>query len=200
MVEVMRSLWIPVSCLALLLSSLSLSLADEAKETPEEALKVLGKESSACMRKANDYRVLGLNALKNADAVRSKSHKKLLEEMQSGNADNIETAKDELTNAADDLEDVIEDVERIIAYSVKAEMSSKKAEALCKITGTKGGIDEKYIKNVKACLAAAGKDLAKSEKIAQQLRRDWLEPFFASTSTTSSTTTTTVLTPATPPQ
>lgn len=197
----MKSFWVSIMCSVVFTGALSVVSAQEAESDPESVVKVLTKETSAIARKANDYRVLGMNALKNADAARGETHKKLLEALLSGDADKIDAARDDLCNATDELEDVIKDVKRIIECSVKVEMLAEKAEALCKTAAaSRGGEETKSVKEVKSYLSAAGKDLARAEKIARELRRDWLEPFFASTSTTSSTTTTTGLPPANPAQ
>lgn len=182
----------------LLLSALSLSVADGTHDGPSDpASQALTREASSARRKAMDYRVLSLNALKNADAEREEAHKALVAAMTSGKSENMRKAREELDNAADDLKDVIEQVEKAIEYSMKAEMAARKAEEMCKPRDGEEPADNSLdVDAIKGLLSSSSKQLAKAEEISKKLRRDWLEPFFASTTTTSSTTSTTKATPA----
>ncbi len=165
--------------------------AAEETEAPDPA-RALAREASACRRRAMDYRVLSLNALKNADAEREEAHKALVSAMTSGKSENIRKARDELNNAAEELEDVIGQVQKAVECSMKAEMSAKKAEEMCKAPrGDAGSGQKPDLDEIEDLLESSSKHLAKAEEISKKLRRDWLVPFFASTTTTSSTTSTT---------
>jgi hypothetical protein len=143
-----------------------------------EVVKSLQKQASACMQKAMDCRVMGLNALKNADASRAQAHEALVSAMTSGDEGSIDKAKEGLDEAAEAVEDVIEDVEKVIAYSVKAELAARRAEDLSKAApADQGANDEDEIRKL---LDSSGKHLAKADCIAMKLRKAWLEPLFAS--------------------
>ena len=176
---------------ALLISAPSAFVYADGREKPaaEDAVKALQRQASECMQKAMDYRVMGLNALKNADALRGEAHEAFVSALTNGEADGIEKAKDSLDEASEALVDVIEDVERVIACSVKAETAARRAEDLCKAApADRGAGDEDEIRTM---LDSSAKHLAKADSIARKLRKDWLEPYFASTTTTSTTTSTT---------
>jgi hypothetical protein len=180
-----------LSLLALFVASTSLSVAAEKKIESAGEVAELSKQASACRRKAMDYRILSLNALKNADAVRGKAHETLVTAMKSGDSQDIDTARDRLDDAAEDLEDAIEAVEKVVKRTVKADISAKNAESICKdAAASKDKEPTIDVKKVKSLIASASKSLAKAESISKKLRKDWLEPVFATTSTTSTTSTT----------
>ena len=123
--------------------------------------------------------------------MRGKAHEALVAAMKSGDSQDIDTARDRLDDAAEDLEDVIDDVEEVVARTVKADISAKNAESMCKDAAARKDKEPTIdVKKVKRLIASASKYLTKAESISKQLRKDWLEPVFATTSTTSTTSTT----------
>lgn len=168
------------------------SPAAEKKAPQESEVTVLARQSSACRRKAMDHRILSLNALKNADAVRGKAHEALVAAMTAGDSKGIDAAREKLDDAAGALEDVIEDVETVVTRTVKADMLARDAESMCKAAmAGKDDAPALDAKKVKSLLASASECLAKAENISKQLRKDWLDPVLATTAVTTSTTSTT---------
>jgi hypothetical protein len=156
MVSFMKRIFLPMLVLCVVSTSLSIA-AEKNLESADEVVE-LSKQASACRRKAMDYRILSLNALKNADAVRGKAHASLVTAMKSGDSQDIDTARDRLDDAAEDLEDVIDDVEKVVARTVKADISAKNAESMCKDAAARKDKEPTIdIKKVQRLIASASK-------------------------------------------
>lgn len=177
----------------LLLSILSFAGAESAeKESRVDPVSKLNREIVDCRQKAVDLRVLGLNALKNSDAARSKAHDELVEAMGGSDSSEIDKARDLLDESCRKFEDALENVGELIGCILKAEMSLKKADAAAKNNSADSGSTEEIdLSEVKKQVKSAYKYLEKAEDRSFDLKRAWLEPYFISTSTTTTSTTTT---------
>lgn len=129
----------------------------------------IAAESLNVARRALDLRVMGMNAMKNADAARGLKHEQLVDALNKGDADLIDNAREGHEKATANLEDVIKQVKKIVEFSMDAESLARQAELICKKA------PESALKQCKPLLDGAEKALAKADKIASKLRERWLE-------------------------
>lgn len=180
----------------LLFAGFSVAAVPGAGNEPVEspAAKLI-MEAAGCRQNALDLRVLGLNALKNAEAARNKAYAALLVALGGSDAREIDKAREHLDEACGHFEDAVDEVDDLMKFVLGAEMSLGKAEVALRETANDNdsSLSGDVLDETEKQLKSARRSLGKAGSLADELKIDWLEPFFITTTTTTTSTTTTTV-------
>lgn len=135
-------------------------------------------EAKRILVRVGDFRVMALNAVKNAVAVHQETKDAYLAVLKSGSVDDLKESRKQMEAAGEKLENATEVAEEIVQYSVDIQMGLEAVLAELKVISSpeqSAQVAGKF-KRIVHLMDSATRTLGKVEKRVEGLKNTWLIP------------------------